>query len=267
MQESSGLTEDGMIIGGLTDIGLKAPGEAIPAWWYHKATVYGATSLGGATDGRVKLEANTAYTVSVKYIPLSINPSVNGVFAIGRVNGSGHAAYFGDGARTDYAPETAAYTQTANTEVAHKDKYTSVQVGNTGKTYKDYADAYIAKNGWQTLTYSFKLGANYNQDEYLAIFAAASKNTLSNDTGYLTQFLVDSVTVVVSNPTDTVVTFVDGSDIVSAASANANSAVVAPAAPANTDKNFLYWKTKDNKMYQPGETITGVTSDMTVTAV
>ena len=269
MQESSGLTEDGMIIGGLTDIGLKAPGEEVPAWWYHKATVYGATSLGGATDGRVKLEANTAYTVSVKYIPLSINPDVSGVFAIGRVNSSGHAAYFGDGARTDYAPETAAYTQTAgtNTEVAHKKTYASTKFGNEQKTYKEYADAYIAKNGRQTLTYSFKLGADYNQNEYLAIFASASKNTLSNDTGYLTQFLVDSVTVVVSNPTDTVVTFVDGSDIVSAASANANNAVVAPAAPANTDKNFLYWKTKDNKMYQPGETITGVTSDMTVTAV
>lgn len=264
MQESSGLTKDGMIIGGLTDIGLKAPGEAIPDWWYHKATVYGATSLGGATDGRVKLEANTAYTVSVKYIPLSINSNVSGVFAIGRVNSSGYAAYFGDGARTDYAPETAAYTQQANTEVAHKNKYATATVGNTGKTYEDYAEAYIKKNGWQTLTYSFTLGADYNQDEYLAIFAAADKNTLNAATGYLTQFLVDSVTVVVSNPADTVVTFVDGSDIVSAASANANSAVVAP---ANTDKNFLYWKTKDNKMYQPGETITGVTSDMTVTAV
>lgn len=267
MQESSGLTKDGMIIGGLTDIGLKAPGEAIPAWWYHKATVYGATSLGGATDGRVKLEANTAYTVSVKYIPLSINPNVNGVFAIGRVNSSGYAAYFGDGARTDYAANTAAYTQAANTEVAHKNTYTEDRFGDEQKTYKDYADAYIKKNGWQTLTYSFTLGANYNENEYLAIFAAADKHTLNATpagTGYLTQFLVDSVTVVVSNPTDTVVTFVDGSDIVSAASANANSAVIAP---ANNNENFLYWKTKDNKMYQPGETITGVTPGMTVTAV
>ena len=191
------------------------------------------------------------------------------MFAIGRVNTSECAAYFDDGAKTVYAANTAAYTQTAgtNTEVAHKNTYASTKFGNEQKTYKEYADAYIAKNGWQTLTYSFKLGADYNQDEYLAIFAAADKHTLNDATGYLTQFLVDSVTVVVSNPTDTVVTFVDGSDIVSAASANANSAVVAPAAPANTDKNFLYWKTKDNKMYQPGETITGVTSDMTVTAV
>lgn len=269
MQESSGLTKDGMIIGGLTDIGLKAPGEAIPAqWWYNKATVYGATSLGGATDGRVKLEANTAYTVSVKYIPLSINPNVNGVFAIGRVNTSSCAACFGDGAKTVYAPDTAAYTQTAgtNTEVAHKNTYTEDRFGDEQKTYKEYADAYIKKNGWQTLTYSFKLDANYNQNEYLAIFAAADKHTLNATagTGYLTQFLVDSVTVVVSNPADTVVTFVDGSDIVSAASANANSAVVAP---ANNNENFLYWKTENNKMYQPGETITGVTPGMTVTAV